>query len=160
MGGKTDPERYMKRRRKGLCGQCGAVRTGALRARCDRCSAILRRISRKSHARPGYRERHAAYMRSYYRRDTMRWYVSTLKKKYGMSASEYHGMLDNQKGGCAICARRDDGTKLKRRLSVDHDHATGEIRGLLCGRCNAVVGFLAEDPKRAHRVVAYLMRWI
>ena len=54
------------------------------------------------------------------------------RKMYDMTADEYATLLDYQEGVCAIC-----GTPPKRiRLAVDHDHKTGEVRGLLCGQCN------------------------
>jgi hypothetical protein len=53
-------------------------------------------------------------------------------KQLGVDDDEYERMLEAQGGGCAIC-----GAKPKtRRLHVDHDHATGKVRGLLCHRCN------------------------
>jgi hypothetical protein len=53
-------------------------------------------------------------------------------KQLGVDDAEYERMLEAQGGGCAIC-----GAKPKtRRLHVDHDHATGKVRGLLCHRCN------------------------
>jgi hypothetical protein len=59
----------------------------------------------------------------------------TRAKQLGVSDDEYARLLKAQGGGCAIC-----GTKPKtRRLHVDHDHKTGEVRGLLCHRCNRVL---------------------
>ena len=56
----------------------------------------------------------------------------TRAKQLGVSDDEYARLLEAQGGGCAIC-----GAKPKtRRLHVDHDHATGKVRGLLCHRCN------------------------
>ena len=53
-------------------------------------------------------------------------------KQLGVSDEDYAVLLSQQGGGCAIC-----GAKPKtRRLHVDHDHATGKVRGLLCHRCN------------------------
>lgn len=55
-----------------------------------------------------------------------------LKKTYGITADEYDNMLADQGGCCKLC-RRAPG---KRPLDVDHDHATGKVRGLLCNQCN------------------------
>jgi hypothetical protein len=51
---------------------------------------------------------------------------------YNISVEEYEQILDYQGGGCAICGRPPKTI----RLSVDHDHATGAVRGLLCHQCN------------------------
>jgi len=59
---------------------------------------------------------------------------SRLMKLYGITIEEYDRMLENQKGCCAICDR--DAANFKTRLAVDHNHITGEIRGLLCSYCN------------------------
>lgn len=59
-----------------------------------------------------------------------------LKSRFGITLSQYMMMLAAQKGGCAICTRvNPDG----RHLFVDHDHATGRVRGLLCIICNRLV---------------------
>lgn len=72
-----------------------------------------------------------------------------LQLKYGMSEKGYDGLLAKQEGKCAICGGSD-------RLVVDHDHATGAIRGLLCHGCNAGLGFLErrEWMQRARRYLA------
>ena len=72
-----------------------------------------------------------------------------LWKRYGLTRTDYFRMLTSQDGGCAIC-RCPPGFL---RLAVDHDHATGEIRGLLCQKCNVGLGFLEGYLKAA---VTYL----
>ena len=57
-----------------------------------------------------------------------------LKKKYGIGIEEYKRMFKAQNGVCAVC-RRPPKNK-KKNLHVDHDHKTGEVRGLLCYYCN------------------------
>lgn len=65
-----------------------------------------------------------------------------LKRRYGLSLEQYDQLLLGQKGRCLIC---NDEPKLK-RLAVDHSHITGEIRGLLCSRCNLLVALLEQQP--------------
>ena len=61
-------------------------------------------------------------------------------------------MLAEQGGGCAACG----GVNLSgRRLAVDHDHATGRVRALLCDSCNVALGLLAEDPQRLYALASY-----
>ncbi len=67
-----------------------------------------------------------------------------LKMKYGITFAEYNEMLAKQNGCCAICGKSPSG--FKRKFHVDHDHATGKIRGLLCVRCNFGLGYFEENP--------------
>jgi len=53
-------------------------------------------------------------------------------KQLGISDDDYQQLLEEQEGGCAICGA----PPKTRRLSVDHNHRTGKVRGLLCFRCN------------------------
>lgn len=78
---------------------------------------------------------------------------SYLKRKYDITLEQYDEMLAAQGGVCAICGctPRDDIS-----LHVDHDHTTGEIRGLTCFRCNNSLGDLNDDPRRLRRAIEYL----
>jgi hypothetical protein len=79
-----------------------------------------------------------------------------LKQLYGISLSEYDKMLQDQGGGCAVCSQQ---CPTGRKLAVDHDHATGQIRGLLCVDCNTTLGSVRDDPQRLLDLVAYLERF-
>jgi hypothetical protein len=73
---------------------------------------------------------------------------------YGITGEQYAALLSYQGGRCAICQRA---TGASKRLAVDHDHATGKVRGLLCGRCNRdVLGHLRDDPAALRRAADYL----
>lgn len=74
---------------------------------------------------------------------------------YGLTIKEYERMLEEQKGLCAICAKPET-RKKQRRLCVDHCHETGKIRGLLCQRCNSVLGYMKDDPNLLQSAVEYL----
>ena len=77
------------------------------------------------------------------------------KHYYGISEFEYYSMLERQSGGCAICG----GVNANGRfLSVDHDHETGALRGLLCNNCNAAIGLLKDSPAILKAAGAYLRR--
>jgi hypothetical protein len=81
-------------------------------------------------------------------------------RRYGLAPEAYARMLAAQGGTCAICRREetsvDRRTGKVRALSVDHDHATGRVRGLLCGDCNRALGLLADDPDRLAAAATYL----
>jgi hypothetical protein len=78
-----------------------------------------------------------------------------LKRKYGITVEQYEEMFEAQGGVCYICKkpRPED-----RTLHVDHDHATGEIRGLLCFRCNNALGDFDDDPELLQNAADYLDR--
>ena len=75
-----------------------------------------------------------------------------IKREYGISRAGYDGMFESQGGVCAICG----GTNATSRLAVDHDHLTGNIRGLLCIRCNAGLGLFRDDPTILSAAIDYL----
>lgn len=80
-----------------------------------------------------------------------------LKRKFGITLKEYNEKLISQEEKCAICGKvvEDNG----KALAVDHNHNTGEVRGLLCNNCNAAVGFVGENIDIAKKMIKYLERW-
>lgn len=77
-----------------------------------------------------------------------------LKTRYNMTVKDYDKMLKGQKGGCWICGK----LPKTRRLSIDHSHKTGQIRGLLCHRCNRGLAWFSDNPKLLNRAAKYLMK--
>lgn len=69
-----------------------------------------------------------------------------------MPPAEYAARLEAQAGVCPICLM----PPKSRRLDIDHDHKTGEIRGLLTHRCNRGLQMFGDDPARLRRAAAYL----
>ena len=74
-----------------------------------------------------------------------------LKRKYGISRTDYDALFERQGGVCAICRKPS-----KERLCVDHCHVTGMIRGLLCRKCNFGLGSLCDDQRALVAALAYL----
>ena len=83
-----------------------------------------------------------------------------LPAKYGISAEKFAQMLLAQGGKCACCGLRFavEGKKAD-RACVDHNHKTGEVRSLLCGRCNLAAGNVQDSSERAKQLAAYLELW-
>lgn len=75
--------------------------------------------------------------------------------KYGITGAEYAAMLAAQNGTCAICSRTENGKR--GHFDVDHDHETGEIRGLLCNRCNRLLANARDEIGILFRAIDYLM---
>ena len=84
---------------------------------------------------------------------------SMLKKNYGLTLEEYDQMFEQQQGVCAICHTRETARNQygPQHLSVDHDHDTGEIRGLLCDQCNKGIGCFTDSPILLAEAIRYLL---
>jgi|CXWL01.1.fsa_nt_gi hypothetical protein len=87
-------------------------------------------------------------------------YLSAIKRRYGLDPGRYLEMIEEQGGCCAICRSEavDGGLGRWRRirLAVDHDHKTGAVRGLLCGKCNLGIGHFMEDETRLLNAIRYI----
>jgi len=78
----------------------------------------------------------------------------TLRNLYGITLEEYNKLYKTQKGLCLGCNEPDK----DRQLSVDHDHLTDKIRGLLCRNCNVVLGLIEDKPNTLIRLRDYLIK--
>lgn len=81
-----------------------------------------------------------------------------LKKSFGLTLEEYRDMVEAQGGVCYIC-KRPEVTDRRGRvidLAVDHDHATGQVRHLLCGNCNKGLGNFQDSPELLASAILYL----
>lgn len=96
------------------------------------------------------------YMREYCRRNkehiNKMQRVHRIKRKYDLSPEQYKKILDFQNGGCGICGK----LPKKYHLSVDHDHKTGLLRGILCSPCNRAIGILGDSVESLGKTISYL----
>lgn len=79
------------------------------------------------------------------------------KLDYGITSEQYDEIFINQNGVCAICGGPPVGNR--KSLSVDHDHTTGKIRGLLCNKCNSALGMIGDSPLHAKALMEYLIKY-
>ncbi len=83
-----------------------------------------------------------------------------LRRKYNLSPEKYAELVCAQKGNCAICQQPE--TRVNRygnhNLSVDHNHLTGIVRGLLCNACNIALGLFKDDLNILRSAIKYLKR--
>jgi hypothetical protein len=77
-----------------------------------------------------------------------------LKRRYDITLENYSQMVEEQEGKCAICNKPFDS------LCVDHNHLTGEVRGLLCSKCNQGIGLLDENIEIFTKAIDYLKKSI
>jgi hypothetical protein len=81
--------------------------------------------------------------------------IDHLMRKYGLTSEDYDRMLQEQGGTCALCSRGPAQERYK-RLSIDHCHNTGKVRGLLCTPCNCAIGILGDTVEHVRQAVTYL----
>lgn len=158
-----DPEalrlRYEQRRQspQKRCSTCHTVKDRAEfhKSRDGKYGPVLK---------PSCKSCNSARVREWYARNTDQSNSNRrrlrLKAVYGMTIAEYDTILATQDGKCAICEQPERSVHAPRgkafRLSIDHSHETGRIRGLLCQRCNRAIGLLGDDPGLLLRAIAYL----
>lgn len=110
---------------------------------CKRC---LKEYQKQYHLRNYERinERH----RQYYKENPAYAFASSLKQLHNITTEQYNKMLKEQNGVCAICGKpetKKDRVGKTQRLSVDHNHNTNKVRGLLCQKCNSILGMAGVD---------------
>lgn len=78
------------------------------------------------------------------------------KTLYGLAKGERQKMLEEQRGLCAICEQM---PRTKRGLHLDHNHETGQNRGLLCHGCNVAIGNFGDDIELLQKAIKYLKKY-
>jgi hypothetical protein len=99
-------------------------------------------------------DKRRGYLKEYNTRTQASWKQNL--RKYGITPDEYMQLLSHQNDTCAICGRGSNG---KRKLFVDHCHNTGTVRGLLCTKCNTVIGMANDSLEIIRRAVKYLEKY-
>lgn len=101
-----------------------------------------------------------AGMRARYHADPGKHRERMRRTMYGLPVGEYDRMHADQAGRCAICGEVETSvhgrTGIPRGLFVDHHHETGQVRGLLCSRCNFGIGQFRDDPELLSKAIDYL----
>jgi hypothetical protein len=132
---------------KGRCKICAAVRVKKyyIAHREELCAYGREYAAKHREERAAYRVTHSEEIRArekQYRATRPReMHALWLACKYNMLIEDYDKMFAAQNGVCAICGLPPN----SRKLEVDHDHDTGKIRGLLCHKCNFMLGFAQND---------------
>lgn len=113
---------------------------------CKGCDREIRNVNRKNLKD---REPEGVYRK---KRNTQ------LRSLYGLSLEDYESLEEAQGGVCMVCGETEKETyrgKLK-PLAVDHCHETGAVRGLLCSRCNVILGKAKDSPDLLRKAADYL----
>lgn len=122
------------------------------------CVACKEKYDKAHRAEARIRDKERYYNKSNNRKNWQR--NHSYQKKYGITIEKYNKMYEEQKGRCYLCdIHQDDLTK---KLAVDHNHETGQIRKLLCFNCNHGIGAFKENINTIERALNYLKdkEWI
>ena len=104
------------------------------------------------------KERNTATHKTYILNNPEKIKDTYLKHTYGITLEEYNKFLEQQKGLCAICNRPETRKRKNKQpvLSVDHDHKTKEVRGLLCNKCNIGLGGFEDNKEFLKNAIKYI----
>jgi len=129
------------------CIKCGSTERSE-RGDCLECARAQSKVGYQTH-----KARSAEYKQKWLKNHPDRAKEFDLRvrlKRYGLTVEQYREMFDSQKGLCCICEQMLD------RIDIDHDHKTGQVRGLLCHACNIGLGAFQDDPQLLMRAMRYL----
>lgn len=80
-------------------------------------------------------------------------------KSYGISLEEYNIILINQDNRCPGCNRKFDNKNKITKPNIDHNHSTNKVRGLLCGKCNTILGYANDNITVLYNLIKYLEKY-
>lgn len=135
----------------------------SLSSRCRKCNYFGVKNWRKNNPEKHkknlkkYKEAHPTETMLQARKDGNKNYYrngqkSRIKYRYGISFEDFEEMKERQNNLCAICKTK----TYEKELNIDHCHATGKIRGLLCTKCNTGIGLFCDDINLLKNVITYL----
>ena len=114
----------------------------------DGCPKRLRKDNKSGYCEPHY-QAHRHRVRSY---ESLR--DRDLKQHYGISLADYNQLFASQEGKCGICKRHQ--SELSKSLCVDHCHVSSKVRGLLCTKCNLMIGNAQDNAATLRSGIEYL----
>jgi hypothetical protein len=123
---------------------------------CKDCAlAYDRTVRKKSKLRA-----HKEWLKIPENRENVRKYLRVYHRKYhlagyGLTPQMYENMFDAQDGRCALCQTHAVDC-MRGILVIDHDHETGKVRALLCGKCNSGLGMFADNPALMRLAAEYV----
>jgi hypothetical protein len=126
---------------------------------CSRCNQLLPIISFRKNTR--YKDGHVSWCKSCYKDHNKIYYLekkkwTDIQKRYGLTKKEYVKLENKQLGLCACCHQKPTNRGRNGAFVVDHCHRTGAVRGLLCAKCNAGIGFFDDNPDLLQLASFYL----
>ena len=96
------------------------------------------------------------YVKDYRRKNRRAIYIVESMRKYGITRKWFDAQMQQQGNACATCSRPFDWDDKQTKPHIDHCHSSGKVRGILCNRCNTVLGLVADDSPLLSRLAGYL----
>lgn len=127
-------------------------RYDGLNAQCKECRNTIAR------SRMDYRPMKRQHSRRYWKKNSVQLTLKRRCRVFGLTTEQLSNLLTAQNNTCAICSREPDPLKRSSLLAIDHDHETGNVRGLLCISCNAALGMLGDNIEGLERALSYLLK--
>ena len=129
-----------------------------LHTQCKLCHSIRNKSKRKTDL--AWREvqlnKAKEYRNKYPEKNKESIRNATLKAKYGMTSAQYNELFASQGYKCAVCGcNKNQG---RGKMPVDHCHATGKVRAILCQSCNVTLGKVGENEEILLSLITYLRK--
>ena len=131
----------------------GVRANGYMRAYCKPCEVKSQNARERTPAGRAYK---AAFDKKNRKVKPDRYRNSDLKRTYGITLDQWNQMFEDQEKRCAIC--RSDTPSPPRHWETDHNHKTNKVRGVLCGKCNSILGYADDNPAVLINAAMYLLR--
>lgn len=155
-------------------GEFNYSRPGVLRGNCKKCQYVytkrylkknpekvsqfaLNRKPKSKVYRQKTKEHRNAYMRAWGKQNPEKTRAQKYRHRYGIDIEDYDELLGKQDGKCAICYSSDFGRANAKYFVVDHCHKTKKVRGLLCHKCNVVIGISGDNTNILKQAIDYLV---
>lgn len=142
------------------CNICGEIKSIDLFSKTKQlksgykghCKDCHNSINKKYYSNPKNYDRQREWAKNNPESRKLSYKKHNIKKYYGLSWNEYEKLLERFNNKCGICGGIDPIS-----LSVDHDHKTGKVRGLLCNNCNNGLGRFKDSPELLAKAIEYLL---
>ena len=123
------------------------------RNECKKCKLELSKEYRSEN-----RDKISEYMKDYVSKPENKERAKSrhLRRNFGITLDDYNQMFTEQEGCCAICGKHQ--SELNKTLCVDHCHETGEVRELLCDKCNRGLGYFNDNADTMESAIEYLKK--
>jgi hypothetical protein len=122
------------------------------RRTCKKCRSFRR--NERYETIPSERQKRKAINQRRFRENK----ASSLKLRYGVSLEWFDAKKIEQDNKCAIC-HKENLSHNGRELSIDHNHVTGEVRALLCSKCNLILGEVNDSVPKLTAMIDYLNKY-